>query len=383
MTALYERERSYWTHLYEARIDPTRSEYKDFAADLPKVRYRVSSIDASEIKNDSIDLAESDFQDVSGGQGVYVAAAEVGLLNFARAARKHVLAFTYSVTPKESSDNVNFTISTDAKVEGQTAMGAAPESTKATLQLGRQAKSQTLEQRNAVVGFSSFSNDKSAQFGWLISPRHTRIDGQRLVQVQTPGQYPLSALVSLPSWWNQVRLEITTSWVGKDGEAIKESKPIEHVIDMPTDFEPLEGILLGIEQLGPELMESRLDPVLLTACQPGAIVIPGRRLWRSTKVTLGYQTADSIAVLPNMKGIIAKFENVQNQASLTEIQGATKGEPVEIPRAVRVWTSQGSLTLPTPARIGIPESCLEKAQIASTATQGAQRMRGAKQGAKP
>jgi hypothetical protein len=121
------------------------------------------------------------------------------------------------------------------------------------------------------------------------------------------------------------------------------------------DFGPLEALLLGIEQLGPELMESRLDPVTLTACRPGAIVIPGRRLWRSTKVTVGYQTADTISVLPNMKGIIARFDRVQNQMSWDEEAAWRKrGGEGAIQRAVRVWTSQGSVTLPTPARIGIP-----------------------------
>jgi hypothetical protein len=172
----------------------------------------------------------------------------------------------------------------------------------------------------AHVLASRGDRDGSAQFGWLISPRHTVRNGQRHVQVQTPGQYPLSALISMPSWWSEITLEIMTSWVGKDGNRIGAPSATKHAVDIPTDFEPLEGMLLGIEQLGPELMESRLDPILLTACRPGFIVIPGRRLWRSTRVTLGYQTADAIAVLPNMKGIIAKFVEVQNQESLSEAE---------------------------------------------------------------
>src|SRR5712691_8301607 len=126
---------------------------------------------------------------------------------------------------------------------------------------------------------------------------------------------------------------------------------------MPIDFEPLEALLLGIEQLGPELMESRLDPILLTACRSGAIIIPGRRLWRSTKVTLGYQAADSISVLPNMKGIVAHFKAVENQMSRDEERSMQLKQPKitrEIQRTVRVWTSQGALTLPLPAIIGIP-----------------------------
>jgi hypothetical protein len=354
---VYRKYDEYWVQLYKTKSNPgQRAAYQDFAANLlPNVRFNVSSIDLKEIENDDIDLTGQSFQEVFGGEGVYVAKAEVGLLNFARMARKHVTAFTYSVTPKESSDSVSFTLSTDSRVDGRNLLPG--EAGTAALQMRREALSRTLERRNAVVGFSVFTNDGSAEFGWLISPRHTAIVGQRQVQVQTPGQYPLSALVSLPSWWNQVRLEVTTSWIGKDGEIVKAAEPVEHVVDVPTDFEPLEAILLGIEQLGPELMESRLDPVLLTACRPGDIVIPGRRLWRSTKVTLGYQTANSIAVLPNMKGIIARFSEVQNQVSVSEAEDHPTGRALEILRTVRVWTSQGSLTLPTPARIGIPDDC--------------------------
>ena len=354
LNLLYKRDEHYWGGLYEGRADPRPSQYKDFAADLlPKINLSVSRIDLNEVQKDGIELTASDFKDVSGGSGLHVALAEVGLLNFARLAKKHILAFTYSVTPKESSDSVSFTLSTDSAVEGRAAKSG--KGTSAMADIRREAISRSLERRNAVVGFSNFQDDGSAEFGWLISPRHTILDGPRHVQVQTPAQYPLSALVSLPSWWNQARLHITTSWVGRNGQVIRgKTTSATHVIDVPTDFEPLEAILLGIEQLGPELMETRLDPVLLTACKPGAIVIPGRRLWRSTRVTLGYQTADSIAVLPNMKGIIARFAEVQNQASVSEEETRASGKSLEIRRPVRVWTSQGSVTLPTPARIGVP-----------------------------
>jgi hypothetical protein len=153
-----------------------------------------------------------------------------------------------------------------------------------------------------------------------------------------------------------VRLEVTTRWIGRDGTATEETPVLEKpVVQLPADFEALEPLLLDIEQIGPELMDARLDPVLLTACEPGAILIPGRRLWRSTKVTLGHQQADSISVLPNMKGIIARFDRVRNPLSVPEEQKLGKnGQPHQIFRTVRVWTSQGSLTVPTPASIGIP-----------------------------
>jgi hypothetical protein len=79
-------------------------------------------------------------------------------------------------------------------------------------------------------------------------------------------------------------------------------------------------------------------------------------------VTLGFQQADAISVLPNMKGIIATFYNVENQLSFAEEYELRRKNPEgrmpEIQRPVRVWTSQGSLTLPSPASIGIPNGCV-------------------------
>jgi hypothetical protein len=346
------------------RIVETREEFKnqkpeDFVpvSFAPAERLRVSQRHLETVKDDAIVFSEKDFLEVSAGKGVYLASAEVGLLNFVRAARENVLAFTYGVTPKESADSIDLTLSTGSRVEGQTP--ATGERGAAAAQMRREATSRTLERRTAVVGFSRVAEESShAEFGWVISPRLTSLDGLRHAYVQMPAQYALSALVSIPSWWNTATFKVTTSWVGKDGAPIaKTATSREYDVDVPMDFEPLEALLLGIEQIGPELMESRLDPIMLTACRSGAIVIPGRRLWRSTKVTLGYQTANAISVLPNMKGIIATFEPVQNQISLEEESALRKkggADGVEIQRAVRVWTSQGSLTLPRPALIGVP-----------------------------
>lgn len=346
MTRMAQAQREFQGHTVDNFVDVT------FA---PADRFRVSRKHLDMMKEDSITFAEGEFRSLSGGNGFYLATAEVGLLNFARAARANALAFTYGVIPRESADSIDLTLSGGARLD---AAPPAGERGAASVQMRRESTSRGLERRNAVVGFASMAEDRrSPEFGWAIAPRGTSLDGLRPAYVQTPAQYALSALVSIPSWWNKAEFDITANWVGKTGETAGPSRSWKYVVDVPMDFEPLEASLLGIEQLGPELMESRLDPVALTACRPGWIVIPGRRLWRSTKVTLGYQTADSISVLPNMKGIVAKFNEVQNQMSLEEESTLRKtrgSEGGEIHRAVRVWTSQGSLTLPRLAQIGVP-----------------------------
>ena len=321
----------------------------------PSDRLLVSRSDLEMMKEDDFRFDEKDFRPVGDGSAFYLATAEVGLLNFARAAHANGLAFTYGVIPRESADSIDLTLSSGTRFDAAPPVG---DGARASAQLRRDATSHALERRNAVVGFANMTGDHSSlEFGWSIAPRGTSLDGMRSAYVQTPAQYALSALVSIPSWWGEARFHVTTAWVGKDGLLISETqRSWDYVVDIPIDFEPLEASMLGIEQLGPELMESRLDPVWLTMCRPGSIVIPGRRLWRSTKVTLGYQTADAISVLPNMKGIIATFREVQNQMNIEEEWDLKKkpGEGIEIYRTVRVWTSQGTLTLPRLAQIGVP-----------------------------
>ena len=329
------------------------SDFSDFRA-YPQISKKllVSKPDLDDIHDDNYSFGDGDFIELEDAPGVYVAAPETGLLNFARRAGSNPPAFTYAVTPKESGDAVDASLGAGSRIDS----GGLFKGAGTTLALEREQTARALQRRNNVVGFGENSQDKEmkARFGWIIGPRVPAIDGQRLTYVQGAGQYALSALVSMPSWWDEVEMQVRTTWRNTDGSS-RSSEGKSYIMRIPTDFEPLEAALLQIEQRKPTVLESRLDAIALTACQPGAIVIPGRRLWRSTKVSLGYQVADEIAVLPDMKGIVATFRTVQNQASLDEQRAGD-----DVRRPVRVWTSQGSTSLPYPARIGIrgiPKSC--------------------------
>lgn len=324
----------------------------------PKVSARllVASSGLEQLQDEEYPLRDGELAAVPGVDGLYAADAELGLFRFARKAGANTRAYTYSVTPKESGDLLHSSLGSDARVDapGLGRNGAA-------IGLGRERVMRAVARRGTVVGFGTAGKDV-ADFGWLIGPRMPVHDGPDTPYVHGIAQYSLTALVSIPSWWSEVELQVSTKWIGLDGVAVgPATKELLYKVEIPTDFEPLETALLEVQQLGPELMDSRLDPVSLTACKPGAIVIPGRRLWRSTRVTLGYQSADEISVLPNMKGIVATFRQVLNQATVDEFERARRPggphAPFEIRRPVRVWTSQGTINLPTPARIGIPNGC--------------------------
>ena len=311
----------------------------------------ISEPDFNAMGEQSYRLGSCDFNEVQSQPGAYLASAEVGLLNFSKQASTQRRTYAYAVTPKERAVSRLVSTSRASSVEGR-ALDTF------NVDVSRRARQEALVRSGSVVGFARATNDTDrAVFGWIIGPDTlvARRFGHDLVQ--STQQHTLSALVSVPSWWDKARLRLSTSWIDSS-DGVTELMPTEQEfeIDLPTDFEPLETTLLEVQQYGPEVMESSLDPILLTACSPGAIVIPGRRLWRSTVVTMGYQTADEISVLPNMKGIIAKFRNVENQMNVSE-EGDGSRAAVQILRPVRIWTSQGMVALPEPAKIGVPADC--------------------------
>lgn len=329
------------------------------------------------------------FNEIKSWPGTYVAKADIGLQKFEQYARTQTTTYAYAVTPKMRSENQFSSFQRATEAKGGTLSWLKDISVQA--HLARSMAISTVNRKGTTVGFAEETGKSEAVFGWIIGPRISTADSRE--KIHTPVQQSLSALVSLPSWWNQARLTVTTDWIDPDstirnekGDEIKndkgksgkdmsdEKRGILYQLDLPPNYENLEIDILKLQGLGPEVMESHLDPIRLTACKPGAIVIPGGRLWRSTVVTMGYQTADQISVLPNMKGIIAIFNTVKNQMSVAEAKQAKKDENnsngFEISRTVRVWTSQGMVALPEPARIGIPNSWHEKCPVETSNNNG-------------
>ncbi len=331
----------------------------------------ITTNDYSFLRDESYPVDSCEFKEDPSYPGEYNANLEVGLRNFVNHATDQTKPYAYAVTPKMRSQNLFSTLQRSSE-----AGGTVPWLESAQVRLGRDVVTRTVNRKGTTVGFAKGSEENEAVFGWVIGPRFSVANSKE--KVHSPRQQSLAALISLPSWWNKVQLTVTTQWLDRDGKAIEgqshENPPTSYELELPANYEQLEADMLQLQQLGPELMESMLDPIRLTACKGGAIVIPGRRLWRSTVVTLGYQTADEISVLPNMKGIIARFDNVINQASVAEVkrmqEDGNKSNRFEIRRAVRVWTSQGTIGLPEQARIGIPKSCREARAVETSKKNG-------------
>jgi hypothetical protein len=183
-----------------------------------------------------------------------------------------------------------------------------------------------------------FSSDE-LRFGWVLSPPYETMPGQQSLTYSPmhPSQRSLSSLVTVPSWWRRVSVYVHTGWVNGDGSLITTGE-VSYPVTLPIDYESLDAILIGPARRDshrPTIALERLpEQFELEACQPAEILIPGRRLWRSTVVVLGGQQAREVLVLPDMRGVIAKFPPISPRGAWEDKNGKTV-------RELQVWTSEG------------------------------------------
>jgi hypothetical protein len=283
--------------------------------------------------------------------------------------------FTYSVSPTVSVENVADSGSYLSRQELSSKLLASGEAAdvKMAIDLARQSESSIgAIRRNAlIVGYADRKRTDEYQakavFGWYIGPRfQISEDGRGYYFRHVPNQHALSALIALPAGWPQVKITVKTQWIREDGSQAParrrnsetsqlgqrprldgddqdddsiEPDSYSYYIDLPTDLDKVTSALstgsLRGESLGPIVFESELDKVFLKAGMRGAVLIPGRNLWRSTVVTIGAQSSNSISVLPNMEGIIAHFDKIQPGL------GSDSKEPGCSIQPIRIWTSTG------------------------------------------
>jgi hypothetical protein len=187
-------------------------------------------------------------------------------------------------------------------------------------------------ERETVISFGDQVNSASPDFGWIIQPDEPLDEAGSYRQ--RPSQTSLAALISLPAWWEEVGLKVKRSWVdesktaGVQASAGSDNLPdLQFTIELPVNFETVDAILFETIDRNPVIFESAGASLTVKPCNTAEIVIPGRRLWRSTVVTLGGQKADEIFVLPDMNGIIAKFNQVHLPSRSSDPASATSANP--------------------------------------------------------
>jgi hypothetical protein len=263
--------------------------------------------------------------------------------------------YAYAATPKDSVQRISRLAAARNTLELAAAIsaltGAASINTAMAFIRDNQKMMQTILREPLIVGYTEAGKaagddlykaalDK-ANFGWVIGPRfglaQKPFRGEVVNMDHRPIQNSLAAAISLPAWSNRAKVTVRTCWKPKRAIEGKSDQRCGSTADERFHFVELPGRIDAIHNL----LVNRAEPMpqgwenyeVVTGAR-AALLIKGTNLWRSTEVTLGAQTADEIRVLPDMTGIIARFDRVQEPASL---DGG-------LPRTVEVniWTSGGN-----------------------------------------
>ncbi|MBE0621401.1 MAG: hypothetical protein IH605_12465 [Burkholderiales bacterium] len=229
-------------------------------------------------------------------------------------------AFTYAVMPNRLVQRSEVQERSASQVSGDV---KGPSLFQMTGRASSDVDTIGMEREPTIIGFGDWgsalgNSDGMSQFGWAVFPKSSPKDGS--VKRTAPDNVSVSALISLPGWWQTGHLRVRTCWVSQadlrgtlDLNAIcpiRRSRP-SYVLDLklPGDASELNKYL-GFVVLKTPYLDRQDMELAAEVGRPAHIVIRGGRLWRSPVVQLGTQMAKRIEVLPDMRGIIAHFDCV-------------------------------------------------------------------------
>ena len=261
-------------------------------------------------------------------------------------------AYAYVVTPKESAQRLSnrFDVHASqllaASIGGAIPVGSASASAGWQKEIERLAE--TIERRPTVVGIAKHSGKEHAEFGWLIGPRKVSASSEDIRFQHLPARHSLSALLSVPAWWQEAGVEIRAYWLDSEGKAGDSALPggkdaVRFTMRLPGDPSIITERLQRKTQRrsGPIVFTHLMPPVYLQEGQPASVLIPGRDLWRSTVVTIGSNKSNRITVLPNMEGIIADFPDIKKPPGLAAMPEVDQRDALRM----FVWTSEGMVEI--------------------------------------
>ena len=170
----------------------------------------------------------------------------------------------------------------------------------------------------------------------------------------------VSALVSLPSWWGLVEIDVDTCWMDRDqvsavlepddlcaGEPGAGVRKQHHRLEvkLPGTADEVLSRMAFFPLKAPYLTEGLTQQNVVEVGRPAEVTLVGSRLWKNPRVRLGHQWADSVEVLPDMQGLVAHFACVEPEPGTAGID--SRPEPGSGPttgsnRPVRIWTSEGT-----------------------------------------
>lgn len=200
-----------------------------------------------------------------------------------------------------------------------------------------------LKRQPLVVGYT----DTDA-FGWLIGPkyeiRNNSSGGSQVGYRHVPIQNGVSGMISVPVFWKTVQLKIHKYWQPEDGKPrVKadftggkyEEAPATVIQNLPARnllaFDLFKERYPALED---KTQSNKIYSV--TEKESASITLLGDNLWRSATVLMGGQEASKVTVLPDMKGIVANFDEVKYPGLVEKDSGVP-----EVP--LIVVTAEGSV----------------------------------------
>jgi hypothetical protein len=182
---------------------------------------------------------------------------------------------------------------------------------------------QAIKRQALAVSFAT-----GPKFGWVLGPPFVIENGQAaFLQAATKQAFSVSVVV--PVWARRLELTGYSAWLEKDGSKTNPQCLEKQSVDLPNDLDALTTAILDERTARlptPSLFSDQ--PAGQLAIQAGdkeeqTLLVLGRDLWRNPQVFVSSVKADTVDLLPNMKGLLAHFKtfptNVSNPANLTVV----------------------------------------------------------------
>jgi hypothetical protein len=175
-----------------------------------------------------------------------------------------------------------------------------------------QERLQAIVRRPLMVAYS----DRGERFGWLLGPRFEIGRNGRAKFAHTAAQHSVQLSIVVPGWTQTFDIAYKTYWVDRHGRS-HEGDGGRLSVTLPGDDTAITTNLLAatgdrrIPFIEPPMdSKHQFQRWRVQAKQPADILIYGANLWRNPRVFLGGQPADSVTVLPDMRGLSARFNSI-------------------------------------------------------------------------
>jgi hypothetical protein len=259
----------------------------------------------------------------------------------------------YSVAPTELAQRVDTSASAVEAISLAAALSVADplggRSMGGEFGFGREtaARARAMERIPLVVSYAtaaSYDKDgtppekqvaQHAGFGWIFGPRQRVVSKSPRDVIEfsfPPSSFDVAVDLAVPAWWEEVILNETAVWIGDLSQAASlVTKPTETSggpkrmkLKLPSARRSLDSLTRvlaeGYGGAPPTARIAGVVPSELNLCgNEVTMAIRGQDLWRGASVMIEGVRAkdDDVKVLPDMEGLLVRFETSALQVPLT------------------------------------------------------------------